>query len=58
MAESNSPAFTPPMNRVTDEDPSIVRIPMDKVDIGFRKSQQNGLMNDNPFNVKNLKNGQ
>ena len=58
MADSNSPAFNPPMNRVTDEDPSIVRVPMDKVEIGFRRSQQNGLMDNNPFTVRNLKNGQ
>jgi len=39
MAESNSPAFVPPMNRITDEDPMIVRIKLDTVEIGGRKSQ-------------------
>ena len=56
MAESNSPAFMPPMNRITDEDPMIVRIPLDKVDIGFRKSQIPA--DRNQMVVKNLKNGQ
>lgn len=40
MAESSSPAFMPPMNTVKDTDPMIVRVPQDKVDFGFRKSQQ------------------
>lgn len=37
--KSGSPAFKPPMDRVTDSDPQIIRVPMDKVDWGFRKSQ-------------------
>lgn len=35
-----SPAFNPPMNRVIDSDPQIIRIPLEKTDWGFRKSQQ------------------
>ena len=58
MADSNSPMFTPPMNRITDEQPDIVRVPMNKVEIGYRPSQQSGLMQNNPFKVANLRNGQ
>ena len=58
MADSSSPAFTPPMNRVTDNDPMVIRVPMDKVDIGNRKSAQNGLMqNEATGGVRNIKNG-
>ena len=39
MAESNSRAFTPPVNTIRDNDPMIQKVPMDKVDFGFRKSQ-------------------
>lgn len=40
MAEkSGSPAFKPPMDRVTDNDPQIIRVPMDKTGWGFRRSQ-------------------
>ena len=57
MAESNSPAFMPPMNRITDEDPMIVRIDLKKTEIGFRMSQQSELMKNNNMTVRNLKNG-
>ena len=57
MADSNSPAFVPPMNRITDDDPMIVRIPLDKVDIGFRKSQQSDLMKNNNMTLKHVPNG-
>lgn len=42
----NSPAFTPPMNKIPDSDPQIVRVPLDTVEFGFRKSAA-------PKNVKN-----
>jgi hypothetical protein len=57
MAETNTPAFVPPMNKITDSDPSIVRIPLDVVDIGFRKSQQSGLMSNNDMTIRHVKNG-
>lgn len=38
--KSGSPAFKPPMDRVTDSDPMIVRVPMDEVQWANRKSQQ------------------
>jgi hypothetical protein len=39
----SSPVFTPPMDRLVDEDSQIVRVPMDNVGLGFRKSQQAGV---------------
>ncbi len=58
MAEgSNSPAFNPPMNRVTDDQPDIIRVAMRRTEIGFRDSQQSGLMTNNSMTVKTLKNG-
>lgn len=53
---SNSPAFIPPQNSITDNDPSIVRIPLDVVDIGFRKSAQSGLMTNNNMTIRNIPN--
>ena len=37
--KSGSPAFKPPMDRVTDSDPQIIRIPLDQTDWAFRRSQ-------------------
>ena len=37
--KSGSPAFKPPMDRVTESDPAIIRVAMDKVEWGFRPSQ-------------------
>lgn len=56
---SNSPAFNPPMNRITDNDPSIIRVPLDQVGMGFRKSQQSGLMTSSPGTgpISHIKNG-
>lgn len=55
MADS-SRLFTPPVDRVPDSDPMIIRIPLDKMDWSARKSQQK------PWDtgwagVKNLPNG-
>lgn len=47
MAESNSPAFVPPMNTVKDNDPMIVRVPLDKVDFASRKSAQPPMQTEN-----------
>lgn len=55
---SNSPAFNPPQNHTTDDSPDIVRVDLTKVEIGFRASQQKGLMDHNVGTVRNLKNGQ
>jgi len=63
MAEngSNSPAFTPPAgyNKITDNAPGIIGVPLDVVGIGFRKSAQAGLMQSSEGTgpVKNLSNG-
>ncbi len=56
MAMSDSRAFVPPVNQIKDTDPMLVRVPMDKTDIGFRKSQQTGMNNDH-MGVNNLSNG-
>lgn len=55
---SNSPAFVPPQNHISDTDPMIVSVGMKKeTDIGFRMSQQSGLMKNNPFTISHVKNG-
>lgn len=44
MADS-SPIFTPPRNSLVGDDPQIIRVPLDRTDSGFRKSQEpNGQM--------------
>jgi hypothetical protein len=58
MADSNSPAFVPPVNAVKDSDPMIIRVPLDKVDIGFRPSAAKSVDMTNNMSVSNLKNGQ
>ena len=60
MAESNSPAFNPPLNSITTQDPpDIISVgKKETVDIGGRASSQRGLMQNNSFTIKNLKNGQ
>lgn len=40
--KSGSPAFKPPMDRVTESDPQIIRVPMDKMDWAARRSQLPG----------------
>lgn len=52
---ADSPIFTPPMNRITDNDPQISRVPQDKTDWGFRPSQKPPMNNE--FPVSNLTNG-
>lgn len=37
--KSGSPAFKPPMDRVTESDPAIIRVAMDRVEWGWRASQ-------------------
>ena len=37
--KSGSPAFKPPLDHITSDDPQIVRVPMESVDWAFRKSQ-------------------
>jgi hypothetical protein len=39
MADSNSRAFTPAVNTIRENDPMIMKVPTDKVDFAFRKSQ-------------------
>jgi hypothetical protein len=56
MAEqSGSPAFKPPMNHTTESDPQIVRVPMDRVDFGFRPSQRPPMTNE--FGISHIPNG-
>lgn len=55
MAGNNSVVFTPPMNRVTDNDPMVVRVPQDRTDWGFRKSQAPPQVNN--LSVANMNNG-
>lgn len=52
-----SPAFNPPMNRVIDSDPQIIRIPLEKTDWGFRKSQQPDVKSEG-MALRHVKNGQ
>lgn len=35
---ADSPAFNPPVTSIKDTDPMIVKVPMDRTDMGFRKS--------------------
>jgi hypothetical protein len=54
--KSGSPAFRPPMDHITENDPQIIRVPMDKTDWGFRKSQdpkQNHGATPNPKHIPN-----
>lgn len=54
-----SPMFTPPMAGGPGEQGNdIVRVPLDKYDFGFRKSQQKGVAPKNPdMNISHIKNG-
>lgn len=54
MSASNSPAFNPPMNRVIDSDPQIVRVDLGKTDWGARKSSQKDISN--TMGVRNILN--
>ena len=56
---SNSPAFIPPQNRISDTDPQIISVGMKTTtDIGFRSSQQSGLMQNNAAGaISHVKNG-
>lgn len=54
-----SPIFTPPMSGgPTDSSSDIVRVPLDKNDFGFRKSQQRGIQPMNKdMGIRHVKNG-
>ena len=54
-----SPMFTPPMSGgPTENAQDIVKVPMDKYDFGFRKSQQRGVAPKNgDMNIRHVKNG-
>lgn len=58
MADS-SPAFNPPVTRLIESDPSIIKVPMTETDMGFRASQtpKDGVSAPG-MKVANLKNGQ
>ena len=51
-----SPIFNPPMDRITDNDPMIVRVPMEKADWGARRSQQKAWNKDDKA-LKHIPNG-
>lgn len=55
MAES--PAFNPPVSKLSDNDPMIVRVPMDKTDFGARKSAQPPIRAEN-MTLSHIPNGQ
>lgn len=58
MADSNSPAFNPPMNKLpADNDPQIVRVDLTESEWGFRKSQQGDVLKGNGMTIKHLENG-
>jgi hypothetical protein len=56
--KSGSPAFTPPMNSVTDSDPQIVTVGR-KTDVewGFRKSQDPKMTGEHTGPVRHISNG-
>jgi hypothetical protein len=57
--QSTSPAFNPPFQQIIGDDSQIVKVPMDKVDWAFRKSQQTGKQfSADEMRLGNLKNGQ
>lgn len=55
--KSGSPAFKPPMDRVTDNDPQIIRVPMDTVDFGGRKEQWPSMREGAAGPLKHIPNG-
>jgi hypothetical protein len=62
MADSNSPAFQPPLNSIVQgpDAPGIISVGRKPdLEIGNRTSQQRGLMNDSTATgpVRNIKNG-
>lgn len=54
-----TPIFNPPMSGgPMDNSPDIIRVPLDKNDFGFRKSQQKGVMPRNgDMSIRHVKNG-
>ena len=57
MADSNSPAFVPPVNAVKDSDPQIIRVALDKTDIGFRPSAAKSVDMANSMTLNHIANG-
>lgn len=58
MADSNSPAFNPPINKLPpDNDPQIIKVDLTEVDWGFRKSAQTGVMPSNSMTIKHVESG-
>lgn len=55
-SRSNSRVFSPPMDRVPDSDPMIVRVPLDDMDWAARKSSQRTWA-DGPKSIKHVPNG-
>ncbi|MDE2103312.1 MAG: hypothetical protein KGL39_39090 [Patescibacteria group bacterium] len=51
----NSPAFNPPLNRLIDEDPQIIRVPLRKMDWSARASAQPNI--NNSMTVRHVGNG-
>lgn len=57
MAESNSRLFTPPYSKVPDDDSMLVRVQMDSVPHGARKSQTGQRWDNGAMAVKHVNNG-
>lgn len=55
-SRSNSRVFTPPMDRVPDSDPMIVRVPMEDMDWSARRTTQR-TWSDGPKTIKHVPNG-
>jgi hypothetical protein len=54
---SNSPLFTPPINRLIGDDAQIVKVPMGNTEFGFRSSQKPSLMDRTNTALKHVKEG-
>lgn len=57
MANSNSPLFVPPMSRTPEEDSMLVRVPLDKVPHGARRSQTSAPWDNKDLSPKHITNG-
>lgn len=54
---ADSPAFNPPVSKVPDNDPMIIRVPLDRMDMSARKSAQPPI-NSQDMTLSHIPNGQ